>query len=98
MAVEKTVNAVQARQQLGRLLEEVFYQSQRVIIERAGRPMAVLVPLEQYRQWQEQRTAFFAMVDEVRGRTRDIPPEELEAVIAEASAAAKAQDVSPATD
>jgi prevent-host-death family protein len=96
--MEKTVNAVQARKQLGRLLEEVYYQSQRVIIERAGRPMAVLVPLEQYRQWQEQRTAFFAMVDEVRQRTRDIPPEELEAVIAEASAAAKAQDVSPATD
>ena len=95
--MEKTVNAVQARKQLGRLLEEVFYQSQHVIIERAGRPMAVLVPLEQYRQWQEQRNAFFAMVDEVRQRTRDIPPEELEAVIAEASAAAKAQDVSPAT-
>jgi prevent-host-death family protein len=96
--MEKTVNAVQARQQLGRLLEEVYYQSQRVIIERAGRPMAVLVPLEQYHQWQEQRTAFFAMVDEVRGRTQDIPPEELEALIAEASAAAKAQDVPPATD
>jgi len=45
--MKKTVNAVQARKQLGRLLEEVYYQSQRVIIERAGRPMAVLVPLEQ---------------------------------------------------
>lgn len=95
--MEKTVNAVQARQQLGRLLEEVFYQNQRVIIERAGRPMAVMVPLEQYRHWQEQRTAFFAMVEEVRQRTREIPPEELEAVIAEASAAAKAQDESSET-
>ena len=75
--MEKTVNAVQARQQLGRLLEEVFYQSQRVIIERAGRPMAVLVPLGQYRQWQEQRMAFFAMVDEVQQRTREIPPDDL---------------------
>jgi prevent-host-death family protein len=96
--MEKTVNAVEARKQLGRLLEEVFYQSQRVIIERAGRPMAVLVPLEQYRQWQEQRSAFFAMVDEVQRRTREIPPEELEAIIEEASAAAKAQDTSPETD
>ena len=96
--MEKTVNAVQARKQLGRLLEEVFYQNQRVIIERAGRPMAVLVPLEQYRQWQAGRDAFFATVDEVLQHTREIPPEELETVIAEASAAAKAQDVSPATD
>jgi prevent-host-death family protein len=89
--MENTVTAVQARKQFGRLLEEVFYQRQHVIIERAGRPMAVLVPLEQYRQWREQRTAFFAMVDEVQQRTQEIPSEELEAVIAEASAAAKAQ-------
>lgn len=96
--MEKTVNAVQARQQLGRLLEEVFYQSQRVIIERAGRPMAVLVPLGQYRQWQEQRMAFFAMVDEVQQRTREVPPDDLEAVIAEAVAAARAQEKLSETD
>jgi prevent-host-death family protein len=96
--MEKTVNAVEARKQLGRLLEEVFYQRQRVIIERAGRPMAVLVPVEQYRQWQEQRSAFFAMVDDVRQRTGQIPPEELEAIIAEASEAAKAQNKSSETD
>jgi len=89
--MEKTVNAVRARQQFGRLLEEVFYRNQHVIIERAGRPMAVLVPMEQYRQWQEGRTAFFAMVDEVQQRTRQVPPEELEAIIVEAAAAAKAQ-------
>jgi len=96
--MEKTVNAVQARQQLGRLLEEVFYQSQRVIIERAGRPMDVLVPLGQYRQWQEQRMAFFAMVDEVQQRTREVPPDDLEAVIAEAVAAARAQEKLSETD
>jgi hypothetical protein len=32
------------------------------------------------------------MVDEVQQRTREVPPEELEAVIAEATAAAKAQE------
>jgi prevent-host-death family protein len=90
--MEKTVNAVRARQQLGRLLEEVFYQNQRVIIERAGRPMAVLVPLEEYRQWQAGRDAFFAMVDEVQGRTRQVPSEDLETLIAEAALTAKAQE------
>jgi prevent-host-death family protein len=90
--MERTVNAVQARKQFGRLLEEVFYQSQCVIIERAGRPMAALVPLEQYQQWQEQRRAFFAMVDEVQQRTREALPEDLEAAIAEAAAAAKATE------
>ena len=91
--MEQTVNAVQARKQFGRLLEEVYYQGRRVIIERAGKPMAVLVPLEQYAQWQEQRRAFFAMVDEVQQRTRETSAEELEATIADATAAAKAAGV-----
>lgn len=90
--MERTVNAVEARKQFGRLLEEVYYQSRRVIIERAGRPMAVLVPLEQYEQWQAQRKAFFAMIDEVQQRTQSTPAESLEATIAEAVAAARAAE------
>lgn len=88
-AVERIVNATEARKHLGQLLEEVRYQRRRVIIERAGLPMAVLVPLEQYEQWRAQRQASFAMVDEVQQRTRSTPAESLEATIAEAVAAAR---------
>lgn len=91
-AVERIVNATKARKQFGRLLEEVYYQGRRVIIERAGRPVAVLVPLEQYDQWQAQRQSFFAMVDEVQQRTRSTPAESLEATIAGAVVAAGAAD------
>ena len=94
--MEHTVNAVQARKQFGRLLEEVYYQGRRVIIERAGKPMAVLVPLEQYAQWQEQRRAFFAMVDEAQQRRRDTTAAEMEATIADATAVAKAAGVAHA--
>jgi len=41
--VDQTINAVQARQQFGRILEEVFYRRHNVVIERAGRPMAALL-------------------------------------------------------
>jgi hypothetical protein len=41
----KTVNALKARQNLGQMLEEVFYQDAQFIIERAGKPMAAVVPL-----------------------------------------------------
>ncbi len=87
--MEKHVNAVQARQQFGRLLEEVFYQNHDVIIERAGRPMAVLVTVERYHEWQGRRQAFFASVDEVQQRTRMAPADVLQAELAEAVAAAK---------
>ena len=54
--------------------------------------MAVLIPVEQYRQLKERRAAFFAMLEEVRQRTREVPPEELEADITEAVSAVKADN------
>ncbi len=90
--MERTINAVAARRRLGQLLEETFYRGDVFIIERAGRPMAAMIPIERYRQWQQRREEFFAMIDEVQKRTREVPPGELEAAIAEAVAAAKAAE------
>lgn len=87
--LEKTISASQAKEQFGRLLNEVSSQSRSVVIEQAGQAMAVLIPVEHYRQLKEQRAAFFAMVDEAQQRTSQVPPEELEAAIAEAVSAAK---------
>lgn len=87
--MEQTISAVQARQQLGRMLEEVFYRHSNIVIERAGRPMAVLVSIDRYHQWLAERAALFAQVDEARERTADVPPEELETEIVAAVAAAK---------
>jgi prevent-host-death family protein len=43
----KTLTAIKARQNLGELLEEVYYNGDQFIIERAGKPMAAVVPLWQ---------------------------------------------------
>ena len=45
MDVVKKVNVLNARQQWGQLLEEVYYRGDQYIIERAGKPMTVLVPV-----------------------------------------------------
>jgi prevent-host-death family protein len=87
--MQRTVSAMTARKRLGQLLEEAYYRGNVFIIERAGRPMAAVVPLDQYRQWQQRRADFFAMINQLQERTREVPPEELEAAIAEAVAAAK---------
>jgi hypothetical protein len=49
----KKINALKARQSLGQMLEEVFYQDAQFIIERAGRPMAAVVPVWQLEAWQK---------------------------------------------
>ncbi|MEX0750451.1 MAG: type II toxin-antitoxin system prevent-host-death family antitoxin [Dehalococcoidia bacterium] len=42
--MKRTVTAVEARRNLGELLEQVYYRGDEIVIERAGKPMATLVP------------------------------------------------------
>jgi prevent-host-death family protein len=50
----KTINAMKARQNFGQMLEEVYYKGDQFVIERAGKPMAALVPLSQLEEFQKQ--------------------------------------------
>ena len=50
----KTINALKARQNFGQMIEEVFYQDAQFIIERAGKPMAAVVPLWQLEELQKR--------------------------------------------
>ncbi|MGH7138320.1 MAG: type II toxin-antitoxin system Phd/YefM family antitoxin [Pirellulales bacterium] len=61
----KKVNAIKARQNLGQLLEEVYYRGDQYVIERAGRPMAAVVPIWQLEERQNRRDRLFAQIEEV---------------------------------
>ena len=76
--MRKTVSALKARKNLGELLEEVYYRGDQYIIERAGKPMAAVVPLSQLEVWQEQREAFFRSIETVRQKNRTTTPETIE--------------------
>jgi prevent-host-death family protein len=87
----RRVNALEARKNLGTLLEGAFYKGNQYVIERAGRPMAALVPVSQLRAWQERRSRFFAALDEVAQKTRGIKPAVVEHEVAEAVTALRAK-------
>jgi prevent-host-death family protein len=74
----KKVSALKARRNLGQLLESVYYRGDQYIIERAGRPMAAVVPLWQLEAWQNRSDRFFAAIDEVRERSDDVDPGAIE--------------------
>ena len=80
----RKVNALKARQNLGQLLEKVFYQGDQFIVERAGRPMAAVVPLWQLEEWQKRRDRFFSTVDELWQKNEGVDPEVVEQDVAEA--------------
>lgn len=57
MNMLKRISATKARQNLGQLLNEVSLRGDSYIIERAGKPLAVLVDLDQFQQLIENQNA-----------------------------------------
>jgi prevent-host-death family protein len=80
----KKVNALKARQNFGQMLEEMYYKDEQFIIERAGKPMAAVVPLWQLEAWQKRREQFFAAVGEVQQHNQTVQPEVIEKEVQEA--------------
>jgi prevent-host-death family protein len=80
--MEKTISAYEARRKFGQLLEETYYQKDHFVVERSGRPMAAIVPIDDYHKWQRlSKERVFAMLEEVWERTQSVPDEELQADI-----------------
>lgn len=87
----KKVNALKARKNLGQLLEEVYYKGDQYVIERAGRPMAAVVPVWQLEEWQKRRERFFGMVEELWQKNKGVKPEVIEREVTEAVRAVRAK-------
>jgi prevent-host-death family protein len=83
--MEKTIAAYEARRKFGQLIEEAFYRKDNFVVERSGRPMAVIVPIDAYARWKRlAKERVFAMLEEVWRRTENVPGEVLEAEIDQA--------------
>lgn len=87
----RKISALKVRQNLGQLLEEVYYKGGQYVIERAGRPMAAVVPVWQLKEWQERRARFFGMVDELRSKGKKLKPKVIEREVADAVRAVRAR-------
>ncbi|MDO8671947.1 MAG: type II toxin-antitoxin system Phd/YefM family antitoxin [Dehalococcoidia bacterium] len=84
--MKRTINAMQARQKLGEILEGVFYKGDEVVIERAGKAMGVIIPLERYQSIERARERFFATVDKIREDNLGVDPDQVERDVAQALA------------
>ena len=80
----KTINALKARQNLGQLLEEVFYKGDQFMIERAGKAMAVVISPEEYEIYKKQREQDMRIFDEIRKKNEGANLEEVDRDIQDA--------------
>ena len=77
--MEKTIGAFEARRSLGKLIEEAFYRKDAFIIERSGRPMAVIVSIEDYQNWQRlAKNEVFTLLEQAQHNAKGTAPAEIE--------------------
>lgn len=87
--MKRKLSAVEARKRLGEILEGVYYRGDEVVIERAGKPMAVVIPADLYESIKKSRDQFFELVEKNWELNKDVPFEEIEKEIASAVEAAR---------
>jgi prevent-host-death family protein len=89
----KKLTAIKARQNLGEVLEEVYYNGDQFIIERAGKPMAALVPIWQVQARKKHQERVFGMLDKL-WKSRSAPKSAaVEREVAEAVRAVRSKSV-----
>ncbi len=64
----KYIPAVQARQRLGELLDDVRLRGAEYVIERDGEPAAAVISVEAYARFQQARTDAFGRIETLRDR------------------------------
>ena len=60
----------------------VHYGGEEVIVERSGRPVAAVIPVDMYERLVVERRARFEVLDEIRSRLPDVSSEEVEKDVA----------------
>lgn len=80
----KTLTAIKARQNLGQVLNEAYYRGDEFVVERAGKPIAAIVSIEEFEQWERSRELFFQSMRQIQEKNRKISPSKIEKDILEA--------------
>ena len=88
----KKISAMKARQNLGQLLNEVSIRGDSFIIERAGKPLAVLVDMERFELLQEDQNFALQALKKVWETMAGADPQEIQEAIEAAEKIAKEEN------
>jgi prevent-host-death family protein len=82
--VKRHVNALEARRHLGELIESVYHRGDEVVIERAGKPMAVVIPASRYEAMERNRERLWELIEEIHAHNAGADPDEIQREVDEA--------------
>jgi prevent-host-death family protein len=89
--MEKVTNSSDLRSNLSLVLDDVQFNQDSYVIERKGRPAAVIVPLNVYDNWKRSRERFFDMARQIQVANKDADPDEVMRDVLEAQQAVRAE-------
>ncbi|MBW2709262.1 MAG: type II toxin-antitoxin system prevent-host-death family antitoxin [Deltaproteobacteria bacterium] len=72
------VSAREARNRFADIMGSIRYGGEEVIVERSGRPMAALIPVDTYERLVVERRTRFEVLDQIRSHLPDAAPGEIE--------------------
>ena len=78
--------AMTVRQNLGELLNEVQYKRDKIIITKAGKPVAALIDIPLFERLREMDQEFERMTGQLRQAFQELPESEIDALLDEAIA------------
>lgn len=77
----RCMSAKEARDNFADVLGTAYYKGEPVIVEKKGKPFAVVISPQQYEQYEQirkdQEQALWKVVDELRERNRDKDPDDV---------------------
>ena len=77
----QTMKISEVKNTLSSVVNKVYRNETRVLVEKSGVPVAALVSpedLKRLSQWDRERDERFAVIDRMRAAFADVPPEEIE--------------------
>lgn len=83
----QVMKASEVRQQWSQLLNKVFRNQTRVIVEKSGIPVAAVISaedLDRFNQLEKQRVQSFKVLERIGEAFKDVPKEEVEREISRA--------------
>jgi len=83
----KCMGSQEAREYFADLVGRAHYGGKVTIIERSGKPMVAVIPIDMYNQLVAEREARFKVLDNIRSRLPDVPPETVQKDVSDALAA-----------
>jgi prevent-host-death family protein len=80
----KKISALKARQNLGQVMNEVALKGDDYIIERAGKPLVAVIPIEKYQSLQQEIKEFFESLSKMRANLEEEDEKDMDELIEEA--------------